>query len=108
MTALFTLCGAAIGSVSSIIISIYAMKRNEVSEKQRQTINKIVDILSNFHNLEEIYIEKLIDARTKNGEKTFVTHDAILKETRKKLREKGIDFDFSPSDIGDYKKTLNN
>lgn len=66
----------------------------------------MLDNLIGFHELEEIYIEKLAEVRTKNGDTTYITHDAIVKETRKALRDKNIDFDFSPSDLNYYRKAL--
>lgn len=82
------------------------MKSNAITKRQQKIAKEILDNLSNFHELEEEYIKKLIDARTKNGEKTFITHDAIVKEMRKALRERNIDFYCSPSDITWYKKNM--
>lgn len=92
--------------ITSAFIAIYTIRHNDVTEKQKKTIKEIITNINGFHELEEIYIRKLIDLRTITGKNTFITHDAIIKETRKELREKKIDFDFSPSDIGFYKKVL--
>ena len=60
-------------------------------------------MIFNMSSLQLICVN-LIAYRTQKGDTTFVTHDAILKEFRKKLREKDMDLDFSPSYIAYYKK----
>ena len=106
VTGIFTFGAALIGVVSTTAVSFYSFKRNAITKKQQKIVKEILDALTNFHELEEEYIKKLIDARSKNGEKTFITHDAIVKEMRKALRERNINFDCSPSDIAWYEKNM--
>lgn len=106
ITGLFTLSGTVFGSLASVIISIYTIKHEDVSYKQKKIIKEILENLNGFHELEEVYIQKLISLRNERNDKAFITHDSIVKETRKELRNKNIDFDFSPSDINYYTKKL--
>ncbi|MBR4825027.1 MAG: hypothetical protein IKZ86_09510 [Spirochaetaceae bacterium] len=106
VTAIISSSVGFISIISGAAVSIYSIKSSAITKRQQKIAKEILDALSNFHELEEEYIKKLIDARTKNGEKTFVTHDAIVKEMRKALRERNIDFDCSPSDITWYKKNM--
>jgi len=97
----FITAGVALaGVVATTFVSVYSIR-------QKRKVSEILDDLIGFHELEEVYIEKLAEARKKNGDTTFVTHDAIVKETRKALREKNIDFDFSPYDVNIYSKAFN-
>lgn len=107
ITGICTMGATLIGAVSTAIVSIYSLKRSSMTQRQQRMVKEILDDLSNFHELEEEYIKKLIEARNKNGDKNFVTHDAIVREIRKALRERNVDFDCSPSDITWYKKTIN-
>lgn len=110
LTGIFTIAGAVIGAAATSLVSIYTIKHNDITQNQKNRIREMLTSLAGFHELEEVYIQKLIEARVKNGEKTFVTHDAIVKETRKVLREENIAFDFQPRDINLYKKifSMNN
>ena len=106
MTGLFTVAGTFIGAAMTSFVAIYSIKHTDITRDQKDKIQEMLVQLKGFHELEEIYIQKLIGAREKNGDKTFVSHDSIVKETRKELREQKIDFDFSPSDIKTYQKSF--
>lgn len=104
----FITAGVALaGVVATTFVSVYSIRHNDITQRQKRKVSEILDNLIGFHELEEVYIEKLAEARKKNGDTTFVTHDAIVKETRKALREKNIDFDFSPYDVNIYSKAFN-
>lgn len=106
ITGLFTISGVLITSIVAIISQSLQIKANAKIAKHKRLVNEMISNLDAFHHLEEEYIATLIAYRTQKGDTTFVTHDAILKEFRKKLREKDMDLDFSPSDITHYKKTF--
>lgn len=106
ITGLFTISGVLITSIVAIISQSLQIKANAKIARQKRLVNEMISNLDAFHHLEEEYIATLIAYRTQKGDTTFVTHDAILKEFRKKLREKDMDLDFSPSDITHYKKTF--
>lgn len=101
---LFGLCGTFLGSVVSIVTLVLSYKKDKTMLKRERSLKTMITNLNGFHHLEEEYIKKLIELRKEKGETSFVTHDAIVKEMRKKLRENEIDFDFKPSDINQYKK----
>ena len=94
------------GIVASTVVSVYSIRHSDITRTQKARIQEMLAALKGFHELEEIYIKKLSEARIKNGETTFVKHDSILKETRRELRERGIEFDFSPSDLAFYRNSL--
>lgn len=104
ITGLFTISGVLITSIVAIISQSLQIKANAKIARQKRLVNEMISNLDAFHHLEEEYIATLIAYRTQKGDTTFVTHDAILKEFRKKLREKDMDLDFSPSYITYYKK----
>ena len=104
ITGLFTLFGVLVTGIVAIISQNQQIKSNERILKHKRLVNEMISNLDAFHHLEEEYIATLIAYRTQKGDTTFVTHDAILKEFRKKLREKDMDLDFSPSYITHYKK----
>lgn len=106
ITGLFTISGVLITSIVAIISQSLQIKANAKIARQKRLVNEMISNLDAFHHLEEEYIATLIACRTEKGDTTFVTHDAILKEFRKKLREKDMDLDFSPSYITYYKKTF--
>ena len=106
ITGLFTISGVLITSIVAIISQSLQIKANAKIARQKRLVRELINNLDAFHQLEEEYIATLIAYRTQKGDTTFVTHDAILKEFRKKLREKDMDLDFSPSDITHYKKTF--
>lgn len=104
ITGLFTISGVLITSIVAIISQSLQIKANAKIARQKRLVRELINNLDAFHHLEEEYIATLIAYRTQKGDTTFVTHDAILKEFRKKLREKDMDLDFSPSYITHYKK----
>lgn len=106
ITGLFTISGVLITSIVAIISQSLQIKANAKIARQKRLVNEMISNLDAFHHLEEEYIATLIAYRTQKGDTTFVTHDAILKEFRKKLREKDMDLDFSPSYIAYYKKNF--
>lgn len=103
VTWLFTVGGVLLGSIESAVVSIYSIKQSNGLKKKVRRIERMVNALDSFYELEEEYIKELIELRTKNGEKTFITKDAIVKEMRGRLRDRDVELNFKPSDVQECK-----
>lgn len=109
VTGIFTVAGVLITAITAGIFQYIQIRARNTVTKEKQTIIEMIDNLEVFHHLEEEYIGELISYRTEKGETTFVTHDAIVKEFRKRLRQrdKYLELKFSPSSLRYYRKVFN-
>lgn len=74
------------------------------SEKQRSRANEACENLKAFRELEDIYIDTIVELREAAKHEKFNTKDGVQREARSKLKKKkGLSITYHPHDYEDMK-----